>query len=174
MEQSVCGFGYRGSTRLFVEDAHWVDWVLAHQGQAGFTKEDHYGLGEVVQYEWRVGEDRLSVPPSKWSFVPAVLPDGSGFIGFEPTWSPDNCVLLDAYGRERMRLTVPWQMTGSKDPASGRSPTSFALTSAPSINPKTGQPGAFGVTAWVELAGMYYFELDYHTGEFLWCRQIRD
>jgi len=73
-----------------------------------------------------------------------------------------------------MRLTVPWQMTGSTSPESGQSPTTFGLVSAPYVNPADGQEGKFGVTAWVEYAGKFYFELDYHSGQFLWCKRIMD
>ena len=75
-----------------------------------------------------------------------------------------------------MRLTVPWQMTGATHPAAGQAPTSFDNISAPYLNPATGEQGTFGVTAHV--AGLFgckfYFELNYHTGEFLWCKRIRD
>jgi len=73
-----------------------------------------------------------------------------------------------------MRLTVPWQLTNPKNPESAKPPTSFALVSAPFVNPTDGKEGHFGVTAWVEHAGQYYFELDYHSGQFLWGRPIRD
>lgn len=73
-----------------------------------------------------------------------------------------------------MRLTVPWQMTGSTSPESGQPPTSFENISAPYVNPADGKEGKFGVTAWVEYAGKHYFELDYHTGQFLWCKRIMD
>lgn len=129
-------------------------------------------FGPVVKYSWVVGAENYSLESTDiWL---RELPDATGFIAFESDWKPDNCVLLDVYGKERMRLTVPWEMTGSKHPESAQAPTSFANTSAPCMHPLTGEPGAFGVTAWVERAGKYYFELDYHTGQFLWCRQVRD
>ncbi len=174
MNLGVSGFGFRGATQLFVEADHWVEWVLGHQHLPKFSHETHYGLGHVVQYEWNVGDEHINAPVEKWTFTPRVLPDGSGFIGFEPVQSPSNCVVLDAYGQQRLRLTVPWGMTGATAPASGESPTAFLNVSEPYENPQTGKRGVFGVTAWVELAGLFYFELDYHSGEFLWCRQIRD
>lgn len=103
-----------------------------------------------------------------------MLPDSTGFICFESESKPDNCTLLDAYGKERMRLTVPWRLTGSTSPESGHPPTSFENISEPYVNPADGRPGKFGVTAWVEYAGKHYFELDYHTGQFLWCKRIMD
>ncbi len=129
-------------------------------------------FGPIDQYSWFVDGKKICVNNNGWWLKG--LPDATGFIGFESDWRPDNCVLLDVYGKERMRLTVPWKMTGSSDPASGVSPTSFTNITAPCINPTTGEIGLFGVSAWVERAGKYYFELDYHTGQFLWCRQIRD
>lgn len=129
-------------------------------------------FGPVEKYSWLVDDDEFFLISK--GFYLKELPDATGFIAFESEWKPDNCVLLDVYGKERLRLTVPWQMTGSKHPESGRAPTSFANTSAPCINPQTGEVGRYGVTAWVERAGKYYFELDYQTGQFLWCRQVRD
>lgn len=115
-------------------------------------------------------------PPTLKRFVSFhLLPDSSGFLRFESGWDrSDNCLLLNAYGKERMRLTVPWEMTGSKHAESALAPTSFANISGPYVNPADGKEGQYGVTAWVERAGMFYFELDYHTGQFLWCKQIRD
>lgn len=104
-----------------------------------------------------------------------LLPDSSGFLRFESGWDrSDNCLLLDAYGQERMRLTVPWELTGSTNPESAKPPTSFDNVSGPYVNPADGKRGEFGVTAWVACAGKYYFELDYRTGKFLWCVGIRD
>lgn len=128
-------------------------------------------FGPVVRYTWIVdGQQHESPRTGYWWEVP----DASGFICFESDWKPDNCTLLDAYGKDRMRLTVPWQMTGSTSPESGQPPTSFENISEPYINPADGKQGKFGVTAWVEYAGKYYFELDYHTGQFLWCKRIMD
>jgi hypothetical protein len=130
-------------------------------------------FGPVIKYTWSVNGRPFESPKTGyWQ----ELPDSSGFICFESRWEPDNCVLLDACGKERMRLTVPWQMTGATDPQAGEAPTSFDNISEPCLNPETGQPGKFGVTAHV--AGFFgckfYFELDYHSGQFLWCRRIRD
>jgi hypothetical protein len=128
-------------------------------------------FGPVIRYSWQVNGCHFeSLKTGYW----CLLPDSSGFICFESDSKPDNCTLLDAYGKERMRLTVPWQMTGSTSPESGLPPTSFENISAPYINPADGKEGKFGVTAWVEYAGKYYFELDYHTGQFLWCKRIMD
>lgn len=129
-------------------------------------------FGPIEKYSWLVDEKEICIGDK--GFYLKGLPDASGFIAFESDWKPDNCVLLDVYGKERMRLTVPWEMTGSTHPESAQAPTSFANTSAPYVNPQTGEVGVYGVTAWVERAGKFYFELDYHTGQFLWCRQIRD
>ncbi|MDO9053144.1 MAG: hypothetical protein Q7U37_04330 [Gallionella sp.] len=129
--------------------------------------------GPIVRYTWLLdGQQHEALRGGYWH----VLPDANGFICFERNSpaQPDNCLLLDAYGKERMRLTVPWQMTGSTSPESGQPPTSFANISEPYVNPADGIKGKFGVTAWVEYAGKYYFELDYHTGQFLWCKRIMD
>jgi hypothetical protein len=131
-------------------------------------------FGPVIRYSWVVDGiqyKRWNQPPN---FSLHELPDASGFVGFERDRKVDNCLLLDAFGKERMRLTVPWQLTRPQNPESAKPPTSFSNLSDPYINPADGKGGEFGVTAWVELAGMYYFELDYHTGQFLWGREIRD
>lgn len=130
-------------------------------------------FGPVVRYSWNVDGIELEVPrPQHVSWH--LLPDAAGFICFEKKWEPDNCILLDAYGKERMRLSVPWQLTKQPNPESSKPPTSFASIGHPCINPADGKSGQFGVTAWVEHAGKYYFELDYQTGKFLWGREIRD
>ena len=131
-------------------------------------------FGPVIAYSWKVdGEDQWITDPRSQLLV-HLLPDASGFICFESEWKSDNCLLLDAYGKERMRLTVPWELTRNKNPESAKPPTSFENISAPYVNPADGELGKFGVTAWVEHAGKYYFELDYHTGRFLWGKEIRD
>ncbi len=129
-------------------------------------------FGPIEKYSWVVDGNEICIDKqNRWL---RELPDASGFIAFESDWRLDNCVLLDVYGKERIRLTVPWQMTGSSHPESGEAPTSFANTSAPCTHPITGELGVYGVTAWVERSGKYYFELNYQTGQFVWCRQIRD
>jgi hypothetical protein len=149
--------------------------ILARELGSWMTRNGKLEVfGPVVAYSWSVygiGYERSNEPPSLSLHE---LPDASGFIGFEESWKPDNCLLLDAYGKERLRLTVPWQLTKLQDPQSVKSPTSFVRLSPPYINPADGKEGEFGVNAWVEHAGTYYFELDYHTGQFLWGREIRD
>lgn len=132
-------------------------------------------FGPVIAYSWKVNGTPVRFSDSENKISLHILQDASGFIGFEQDrWEPNNCVLFDAYGKERMRLTVPWQLTHPKNPESAKPPTSFENISGPYINPADGKQGEFGVTAWVEHAGKYYFELDYHTGRFLWGKEIRD
>lgn len=129
----------------------------------------------VIRYSWICGDLPMEAPKPINRFW-YLLPDASGFICFErgSLKSPSNCILLDSCGKDRIRLSVPWTLTEKRNPASANSPTSFALVSEPLKNPADGRLGEFGVTAWVEHAGMYYFELDYHRGKFLWGREIRD
>ncbi len=141
-----------------------IDWRDPSTGSSIF--------GPVIKHSWSVDNqafylDREGV--ALWS-----LPDKSGLILIESDLRPDNSALLDVFGHERARLCVPWKMTGAADPVSGQPPTAFVSPSQPYADPKTGVEGEFGVIAWVQLAGRFYFELDYHTGQFLWCRQIRD
>ncbi len=163
--EQISEFTLHGSSGASVLDKDFLFWIESHPGT---------NFGRITSYSWCVNDKifrtQIDISKQVWSS----LPDTTGFIAFESDWKPDNCVLLDVYGKERMRLTVPWEMTGSTHPESAQAPTSFANTSAPCMHPLTGEPGTFGVTAWVERAGKYYFELDYHTGQFLWCRQVRD
>ena len=104
-----------------------------------------------------------------------VLPDASGFLLCENVERTDNLLLLDAYGKERMRLNVPVHMTGATHPDSFKYPTGFIGLTTPFPNPATGEKGKFGVKAYVEgfFEQAFYFELDYHTGEFLWCYRLQ-
>jgi hypothetical protein len=156
----------------------------------GFSLDDDLPINEkarlmdgrvpspLVRLTWACGKEffdmKIAVIDGRAKLAIAKLPDATGFLCFERDSTPDNCLLLDAHGKERMRLTVPWQLTKPRNPESAKPPTSFANISAPYINPADGKEGTFGVTAWVEHAGRYYFELDYHSGEFLWGREIRD
>lgn len=166
--QTIRQYSMHGSTGFVVLHEKWIDWVLSH------TPENNYGMGSITHHSWYVGDEYIEVANENWYFA-FVLPDLLGFIAFEQNrWEPDNCLLLDAYGKERMRLTVPWELTGSTNPESAKPPTSFDNISGPYVNPADGKRGEFGVTAWVACAGKYYFELDYRTGQFLWCVGIRD
>jgi len=93
-----------------------------------------------------------------------VLPDDSGLICFEGERSKDNCYVLDAYGSERCRLRVPWELTPYDVPS-----TAKMWFRNIGVHPD----GEFGVTAWIEYAGDFYFELDYREGRFLWGKEIR-
>jgi len=163
--KKISNFTLHGSTGLSVLDSNFLAWLETHSSSE---------LGRITAYGWRVGDNDFQIEIDIGKRTWRVLPDATGFIAFESDWKPDNCLLLDVYGKERMRLTVPWEMTGSTHPESARAPTSFANASVPYEHPQTGEKGRFGVTAWVERMGKFYFELDYHAGKFLWCRQIRD
>src|SRR5215469_7003560 len=110
-------------------------------------------FGPVVLYSWVVDGITYQRSNQLSALILEVLPDASGFIGFEKGWEPDNCLLLDTYGNERMRLTVPWQLTSSENPESAKSPTTFAGVGVSCVNPANGKEGLFGVDAWVEHAG---------------------
>lgn len=128
-------------------------------------------FGPITSYSWFVDGityQEQKLPNQSWQ----LLPDASGFICFESDWKPDNCILLDVFGKERKRLMVPWQITKQMNPESAVAPTSFCNISKPYTNPINGNHGVFGVTAWVEHAGKYYFELDYRSAQFLWGKEI--
>ncbi len=141
----------------------WLSWLQSHDGR---------GFGPVVMYSWVVAADSYESLVDRKIFNWELLPDCSGFICFESAWKPDNCLLLDAFGKERMRLTVPWKMTGATNPEAEQAST-FGSIDGPYANPTSGKNGQFGVSGWVG-QGKYYFELDYKTGIFLWCKPIRD
>ncbi|MDA7418213.1 hypothetical protein PGB34_17750 [Xenophilus arseniciresistens] len=159
-------FTRHGETGVEVLDKDYLKWLETHSPSELGSK--------IVAYSWIVDGRKLMAQIDIANCIWQELPDASGFICIESEWRPDNCVLLNAYGEERMRLTVPWQLTRELNPESAKPPTSFMRVSAPFINPETSLRGEFGVIAWVEHAGTYYFELDYHAGEFLWGREIRD
>jgi hypothetical protein len=73
-----------------------------------------------------------------------------------------------------MRLDVPWRMTGAINPGCGQYPTCFVRLTGSCPNPATGEERKFGVMAYVEgfYGEAFYFELDYHTGQFLWCYRL--
>lgn len=94
----------------------------------------------------------------------SILPDNSGLICFDDDRDYDNGYILDAYGKLRYRLRVPWELTGLDIPK-GAKMWFRDITSC--------IQGTFGAAAWIEYAGDYYFELDYHEGKFLWGKKIR-
>ncbi|MDM0106119.1 hypothetical protein QTH97_14335 [Variovorax sp. J22R24] len=163
IEEVISDFTLHDALGNSMLDKDWPKWIQEHNGR---------GFGPTVSYSWHVGSQRIEVL-ARDKEVREILPDATGFICFERDWRPDNCLLLDAFGKHRVRLAVPWQLTRPQNPESAKPPTSFTSVSAPYVNPADGKPGEFGVTAWVELAGQYYFELDYHIGQFLWGREIR-
>jgi hypothetical protein len=159
-------FAIHGESGVIVLKRDFLKWLETHSSSELGTK--------IAAYSWAVGDQTFEVAADLANVSWHELPDASGFICFEKPWVPNNCLLLDVYGKERMRLTVPWQLTKPQNPESAKPPTSFARVSPPFINPVDGKEGKFGVNAWVEHAGTYYFELDYHSGQFLWGREIRD
>ena len=162
--QSVVAFTVSNADGSSILNQDRVRWATQHSGR---------GFGPIVKYSWSVEGVEFSAPANLLKCNWNLLPDASGFITFESTSDPNNCALLDAYGREKIRLTVPWQLTIAKNPASNAHPTHFVGISGPYVNPLDGTPGQFGVEAWVEFGGEYYFELDWRTGNFLWGKEIR-
>ncbi len=138
---------------------HLKEWDKTHQNQPTY--------GPIVRHTWQVdGQSYERLNPRNDGFYE--LPDASGFLLCEKVDRPDNLLLLDVYGKERMRLSVPWQLTRLPTPESAKYPTRFIGLTTPWANPKTGEVGKFAVLAWVQYAGDYAFELDWQTGEFKW------
>jgi len=177
--QTVRKFTLHNNRGQFVLDYELESWVIRNGGFEIF--------GPVIAYSWEVDGRaiRLEDPESRLSMH--VLPDSSGFICFEDRYAEDNCLLLDAYGNERIRLTVPWELTGNEGiPPEMRQHGKpkpkgmwFIGLATAWNNPKTGEPGKLGVTAHLEYGEGpydyhdYYFELDWQSGNFLWGRPIR-
>lgn len=162
--ENMMNFNDRGGCLPEVDfHQHSKEWKSKHPTEPIF--------GPVVRHTWEVNGVKFQRPnPRNDNFT--LLPDSSGFLLCESEKRPDNLLLLDVYGQERMRLSVPWQMTGSTHPDSGKYPTGFIGETTPWENPATGEPGRYGVLAWVHYAGYHYFELDYKTGKFLWCKHL--
>lgn len=140
-------------------DYHYNEWLKKRPGEFVF--------GPIAKHTWQVdGRCLERLNPRNDGLD--VLPDASGFLLCEKVDRPDNLLLLDVYGRERMRLSVPWQLTRQPTPESAKYPSHFVGLTTPWDNPKTGEIGKFGVLAWVQYAGDYAFELDWSTGQFLW------
>jgi hypothetical protein len=174
----ICSTQIIPDTFIFIQIYRWVGDSLVHAKISNFTLHNAGGesvlsselIGwalkaqwpfNVASYSWTVdGEPFSHTKDSFWE----ELPDASGFICFESGFKPDNCYILDAYGKLRYRLHVPWELTGYEVPHGAK--MWFR-------NVGTHNDGQFGVTAWVEYAGDFYFELDYHEGRFLWGREIR-
>ena len=116
-----------------------------------------------TRFTWVVDGELMELLLSG-KLIVRILPDSSGLICFEDNRDTDNCYVLDAYGKERYRLVVPWELTPYEVP-----PTAKRWFRGPSTHPN----GQYGVTAWIEYAGDFYFELDYHAGRFLWGKEIR-
>ncbi|WP_090143274.1 hypothetical protein [Limnohabitans sp. DM1] len=140
-------------------DSHYNEWRKQHPTEFVF--------GPIVKHTWQVdGQGYERTNPRNDGLD--VLPDQSGFLLCEKLDRNDNLVLLDAYGQEHMRLSVPWQLTRDPHPEMAAYPSHFVGLTTPWDNPKTGQQGKFAVLAWVQYAGDYAFELDWKTGQFLW------
>lgn len=166
----VHDFTMHGSSGHNVLRSKWLDWVAEHQGMEGCSRENGFGFGQTTHYSWYVDGRKILVRAESGKYW-CQLPDSSGFIIFDDKRDKDNCVLLDVYGKERMRLIVPWELVGREIPETAE--MWFRNIDGPYVNPVTGKQGNFGVSAWIEYAGDYYFELDYHTGKFLWGKAIR-
>lgn len=110
----------RGHSVLVTEFEAWRDPVTGSEI-----------FGPVIAYSWIVHREECRIDDPKSELLIQVLPDASGFICFRNSWSPDNCVLLVAYGKARLPLTVPWELTRTKNPESAKPPTSFENVSGP-------------------------------------------
>lgn len=174
---TVRNFTMHGSAGYSVLRSKWFDWLEDHQRLEGANHENGFGFGQTTHYSWEVEKQQITIEAESGKYW-CQLPDDSGFIVFDGKRNTDNCVLLDAFGKERIRLTVPYELTGldiHKDTEMW-----FKNISTPYKNPKDGRVGKFGVSVWIEgtgsggyLEGDWYFELDYHTGKFLWGKEIR-
>lgn len=128
-----------------------------------YPYDENLIFGPIAKYTWTIGNDFCQIINSN-NISLSELPDCSGFICFEEGSNVDNCTILDEYGRLKYRLAVPFRLTGKTVPQGAE--MWFR-------NVGDHKEGRFGVTAWIEYAGDYYFELDYQVGKFLWGKEIR-
>jgi len=100
-----------------VENFTWHN----NKGQSVLVAElfQHQDIhGPFIRRSWQVNGQQFE---SSGAGSLLLLPDSSGFILIEDDWKPDNAVLLDAYGKERMRLIVPRELIPWMDDSSIRS-----------------------------------------------------
>lgn len=176
----IRGFTLHNNRGLSVPDTEVLHW------RKYYPRDQASVFGPITKYSWTVNGRLYEIEkPTGQSWE--TLPDSSGFICFEDRYAEDNCLLLDAYGEERMRLTVPWELAGNEGVppellrAGKPKPRRmwFIGLASPWVHPRTGEPGKLGVTAHLEYGDGpydyhdYYFELDWRAGEFLWGRPIR-
>lgn len=141
---------------------------------AHLMKNRAHGVQVRLTWECEGNNFELNIPTQKvdeLSLSVSLLPDASGLICFAGKLEADNAYILDPYGRMRYGLRVPYELTGLDIPQDNE--MWFR-------NIATHKDGKFGVSAWIEGSGSggyaegdWYFELDYHTGKFLWGREIR-
>lgn len=138
---------------------HLLEWRKTHSHASIF--------GPVIRHTWQHQGTKFERPnPQRDVWI--LTPDRTGFAVVENATRCDNLVLLNAQGKERMRISIPWKLTQHPVPASDSYPSHFLGPTSPWNNPETGAPGRFALHAWVEYAGDYAFELDWRTGQFLW------
>lgn len=131
------------------------------------------GVMQICRVSWL---DRKNVQHEidTSDFFVRVLPDRSGLICVESHKSTSKyrdskitgAFVLNEDGSLRYRLEVPVELTNRDIPPDAS--RSFAW-----IEQKESGDSQYGLTARIEYAGQYYFELDYRTGKFLWGRAIR-
>lgn len=150
-----------GESTLYDELDDWVSKQNPFRVFGPITKYTWYVNG--IEYErHNIRNDSLHI-----------LPDKSGFVCIEKTEQSNNCTLINAFGSERLRIDVPLHLIGGKSLKIGGSEKCyFYNVSAPYVNPLNGISGVFGLIAFIEDVGEYYFELDYSAGVFLWSYRL--
>ena len=124
----------RGQSILDSELINWREVVFGEENEI---------FGPLIGYSWKIGEHVLYLGRDKGYLCE--LPDASGFICFEDGFSANNnCLLLNAFGLERMRLTVPVELTKRDIPKTNQR---YFCNISSHIE------GQFGVRAWIEASG---------------------
>lgn len=127
---------------------------------------------EIVRVSWRDSHlDRHEID-AKDIFV-AILPDREGLMCLETPRSVGGsyrgytgAFVLNENASLRYKLGVPIELT-NRDLL----PDVVRYFSWIEYSKNYGR---YGLVAVIAGAGTYYFELDYHTGQFLWGREIKD
>ena len=101
--------------------------------------------GPTTMYTWRVDglAYEMKVPKLEGLYV---FPDETGFLFIEEEKRSDNLLLLDVYGKEKARLSIPLYLVFGTSAANyAEYPSGFIGVTAPWENQKTKEKGKFAV-----------------------------
>jgi hypothetical protein len=125
----------------------------------------------IESISWIDSKNKSHTMDTRDLFV-RVLPDRSGLLCLENPMGkhkrfkyPARAFVINEDESLRYELMVPVEMTNRLISPLGKHYFGWVETKD--------NEGKYGLTASIEGAGQFYFELDYHTGKFLWGKEIR-